>query len=128
MYSIDPWEPYPGRNQDWADRSYAEAVKTLKTVNSEIIRKRSVDAAKEFENGSLDFVYIDGRHEFDYAMMDLISWVPKIKPGGIISGHDYKHSRKEGVVQAVDAYVQGHAIYPWFITREGLPSFFWVQR
>ena len=128
LYCVDPWEPYNRRDERWARRKYKIAVNTLKPYNTEIVRKRSVDAAEEFENASLDFVYIDARHEFDFVMMDLIKWAPKVRSGGIISGHDYKHARRSGVVQAVDAYVKGHAIAPVFITYEALPSFFWVQR
>lgn len=55
-----------------------------------MVRDWSVDASKEFKDGELDFCYIDGDHTFEGVLLDLLAWVPKVKIGGIISGHDYK--------------------------------------
>lgn len=49
----------------------------------------SVEVAKEFEDGSLDLIYIDGDHSEAAVRLDFASWIPKVKPGGVISGHDY---------------------------------------
>lgn len=86
-----------------------------------------MEAVGDFKDESLDFVYIDGFHEFDAVMSDLIFWVPKVRPGGIIAGHDYYNFWRAGVVTAVDAYVKGHGIRDWYITHEATPSFFWVK-
>ena len=48
----------------------------------------SIKAAKEFEDGSLDFVYIDANHSYDAVKADILAWLPKVKKGGIIGGHD----------------------------------------
>ena len=70
--------------------SYNAAVERLSPYSDcTLIRKRSFDALKDFEIGSLDFVYIDGNHMYGYAAMDLMTWVNKVKKGGIIMGHDY---------------------------------------
>lgn len=53
-----------------------------------IIRSTSKDAATLIENESLDFVYIDGDHSADAVYQDLVNYVPKVKKGGIVSGHD----------------------------------------
>lgn len=63
-----------------------EAVKDVVTI----IRKASVQAAKQFKNASLDFVFIDGSHDTDSVCADIDAWIPKVKAGGIIAGHDYK--------------------------------------
>lgn len=49
----------------------------------------SVEAAKKFKNESLDFVFIDGNHDFQDVCDDIDAWLPKVKKGGIIAGHDY---------------------------------------
>ena len=65
------------------------------------IRNTSVDAAKLYENNSLDFVFIDADHSYESVREDIDAWLPKIKKGGIISGHDYSE-HWPGVVKAVD--------------------------
>lgn len=49
----------------------------------------SVDAATLFEDRSVDFVFIDGAHDYDNVRADICAWLPKVKPGGVLSGHDY---------------------------------------
>ena len=66
-----------------------------------VIRKPSTEAAKTFEDGSLDFVFIDACHEYQDVKDDIESWIDKIKPGGVIAGHDYLHP---DVKQAVDEF------------------------
>ena len=86
------------------------------------------DASRYVDDGSLDFVYIDGGHDFDNVMLDLILWSPKVRSGGVVSGHDYYRFRAAGVAPAVDVYTQQHRITQWFLTDERTPSFFWVQK
>ena len=38
---------------------------------------------------SLDFVYIDARHDYDGCLEDIVAWYPKLKKGGLIAGHDF---------------------------------------
>jgi hypothetical protein len=88
-----------------------------------------MDAVRDIELESLDFVYIDGNHSFDYVMQDLIEWSKRVRRGGIVSGHDYYHFRNAGVVEAVDVYTHCHGIKEWFLTNEQKSkSFFWVKR
>jgi predicted O-methyltransferase YrrM len=49
----------------------------------------SAEAATMFENGSLDFVYLDADHSFESAWQDLSVWYPKVRIGGILAGHDF---------------------------------------
>jgi hypothetical protein len=86
-----------------------------------------MNAVRDFSYGELDFVYIDGHHGFDYVMQDLIEWSKVVRPGGIVSGHDYYRFRWAGVVPAVDAYTHAHQIHEWFITDEKETTFFWAR-
>ena len=63
----------------------------------------SVSAALTFPNDSLDFVFIDADHAYESVKKDLEVWYNKIKPLGIIGGHDYNNP---GVKMAVDEFCQ----------------------
>ena len=52
------------------------------------MRMPSVDAAATFADGSLDFVFIDADHSYEAAKADIAAWRSKVKPGGILCGHD----------------------------------------
>lgn len=74
-------------------------------------RMKSVDASKMYKDESLDFVFIDACHEYDCVRDDISSWLPKVKKGGVIAGHDY-YSGKEfpGVNKAVDEHFSSNTI------------------
>ncbi len=60
--------------------------------------KDSWDAAADFEDASLDAVFIDANHSVEAVRKDIAAWLPKIKPGGMLCGHDIDES---GVAAAV---------------------------
>ena len=111
---IDPWETYMNRRfgKNRQEKYYLKAVKNLSLLNVEIIRRRSLDVIDRFEDESLDFVHIDGNHEFDYCCPDIIYWSKKLKVGGIMAVHDYCTFHWNGVMKAVDAYTHCHHIDP----------------
>lgn len=95
------------------ERIFALAKKKLAVYNTELIRQSSVEAAKDVADDSLDFVFIDADHNYKSVRNDILAWVPKVKSGGIVSGHDYyvfPYSRNRGVIDAVDEYVSKHNI------------------
>ncbi len=53
------------------------------------LKMTSLEGAKKFKDNSLDFVFIDASHEYEDVRDDILAWYPKVKPGGIIAGHDY---------------------------------------
>ena len=69
-----------------------------------ILRMDSVRAAGLFEDGSLDFVFIDADHSYEGCSADIKAWLPKVRAGGFISGHDYDNPAFPawGVKRAVD--------------------------
>jgi hypothetical protein len=138
LYGVDPWQAYPAYgekySQAYADECRAEAVGRLAPFGVTLIRKMSLDAAADFADGSLDFVYIDGNHAYDFVKADIAAWAPKVRAGGVVSGHDYCHPRAVGrrqffgVVQAVNEYVAANKIDPWFIFRgKGCSGWLWVK-
>jgi hypothetical protein len=112
LLCVDAWRAYPDNSQDGTqeqlDRCLRITVDRLKAYDVQIIKKWSLDAVREVRDESLDFVYIDCNHKFDYVMEDIIAWGRKVKRGGIISGHDYWNIKDFGVVSAVDTYVKVH--------------------
>lgn len=129
LYSIDPYIKYWRRSQRVCDQQHRRAVKRLgKWESCTLIRKTGVEAAKDFEDGSLDFVYIDADHRFDAVMVDIITWAPKVRKGGILAGHDFFPMYQGGVMDAVYAYTRAHRIMEWYVTAEKEASWFWVVK
>ncbi len=67
-----------------------------------VIRKPSVEAARMFVGDSVRFVFIDANHSHSAVLSDIQAWWYKIRPGGILAGHDYGVSLWPGVKKAVD--------------------------
>ena len=93
-----------------------------------IIRKSSADAAREIEDNFLDLVFIDADHSYEGCKTDIEVYYDKVKPGGIISGHDYNHQGwKFGpmVKKAVDEFIAQKSLvlelgedYTWFAVKQ----------
>ena len=106
IYTVDPFK-WPsdtfiadGYNSDTVLSYLAERLKKRKNI--EHIRKTSAEASKMFNDDSLDVVYIDGDHEYESVKEDILLWLPKVKSGGLICGHDYnEHPQHAGVIRAV---------------------------
>jgi hypothetical protein len=141
LYSIDPWKSYRGYrdhvSQSKLDGFYEETKRRLAPYNCTIIRKFSMDALKGFENDSLDFVFVDGNHSFVYCAEDVHWWLQKVRPGGIISGHDYKNYRKPNlmhVIPVINGYTESYDIRPWFVLsgtdvgdKDVSKTWFWIK-
>lgn len=143
LYAIDPWAAYPGyrlnKTQTLVDAYYSEAKTRLAPYNCTLVRKFSLDAVRDFSDQSLDFVYVDGNHNFQNCTNDIAQWTKKIKFGGVIAGHDYvEHKKPTGmhVFEVVNAYTTAYGISPWFVlgtkaiiasqVRDKVRSFMWV--
>jgi hypothetical protein len=53
----------------------------------------SIEASKDFEDDSIDFIHFDGSHDFTYVKDEIFGWIPKLKENSIIAGHDYPSLR-----------------------------------
>jgi hypothetical protein len=122
LTGVDAWTPYPDytsyRRPDKFHTAEADARQRLASFNCTLLKGFSLDVARTIPDASLDFVYIDANHTFDACIQDLIVWSAKVKPGGIVSGHDYfapKRTWGFRVIEAVNAYTLAHDIDPWFL-------------
>jgi len=128
LYCVDPWVSYRNMPSERGnEKCFRIATADLAPFDTTILRKTSKDALEDVPDGSLDFVYIDGLHDFDNVMFDIIGWGRKVRRGGIVSGHDFFYWHGIGVVYAVEAYVRAHNIQQWFITKEFPNSWFFVK-
>ena len=150
LYSVDSWQlsSYEKLEQEIAlnapqsyfDTKYREAVQRLKPYNCTIVKKDSMPALADFADNSLDFVYIDANHDFVNFTNDLHYWLKKVRPGGIMSGHDYvyySYKKFNHVKRALIPYARCYRMIPLFIvgagtydegfTRDKYRSFFWVK-
>lgn len=141
LYGVDVWDLYEGYNEytDRIHKYYLEAQDKMKPYpNYHFIKKFSMDAVKDFEDGSLDFVYIDGAHDFKNAADDICEWSKKVKrDGGIVYGHDYKRRHQRWIVDVkdvVDAYTYDKRVRPLFtlnthnLRHEGGLSWMFVRQ
>jgi len=145
MYGIDPWQAYVNYNefagirkgmskfqnrQDFLlEHTQRYLADHIKSGQCELVRKTSMDAIKDFEDESLDFVYIDGHHGFRYVAEDLVEWSQKVKKGGIVAGHDYalnsKGARDPYVLQVkyvLHAYVEAFGVENFYVLGRKHPE------
>lgn len=134
LHSIDAWTAYSGYrdhvDQNKMNQLLADARENLAKYSGRnvLLKLFSVEASKGFNDGSLDFVYIDGNHEYAQTVADISAWDRKVRVGGIVAGHDYIRRRHNGylmhVMEAVGGWVEAYQIAPLLILgrKEKLPG------
>jgi glycosyltransferase involved in cell wall biosynthesis len=105
FYCIDTWEgSIEHKNANMVPKTlyniFLENMRPLEKYYRSI-RSKSIEAAQIFEDKSLDFIFIDASHEYEDVRDDIIAWLPKLKEGGVIAGHDYITNDFPGVKKAV---------------------------
>jgi predicted O-methyltransferase YrrM len=134
IYLIDPYEEYSdykksevGRTQKNLSTEEKSAHDLLAAYKDKItwIRKYSDDAVTIVPN-EIDFIYIDGNHEYDYVKRDIENYFPKLKEGGIIAGHDVSHHLfSPGIFRALMETFGKLNLYPfisrtdWYVVKHG---------
>ncbi len=112
-YSVDYWDGWfrkerkKARQRDVVgqQRRYEKAQQKFARYGdrAKLVRAPSLEVAAEVADASLDFIFIDGDHRYDAVAGDIKAWLPKMKLGGLFTGHDYDHPEDTwGVTQAVD--------------------------
>jgi len=140
LYLVEPYKDYESGNRRYGaanhDKFKRMTLKRLRGKDIVLLEMFSEDAARKVPDDSLDFVYIDGMHLYDFVMQDIILWSRKVREGGIISGHDYdRNSSVVQVMHAINDYVRVHNIDPLYLTDtraykvkgDKTTSWFWVN-
>jgi hypothetical protein len=97
LYMVDVWRGLNDNEyQDGSNHSIHKDAFELTMLNIDgfedratMIRTKSTQGADLFQDNSLDFVYIDANHAYDYVVEDIKTWYPKVKKGSYLLGHDY---------------------------------------
>jgi predicted O-methyltransferase YrrM len=116
---IDPYDRFleEGKSSDegWYDFRGDPMEKRYKYIKhhlkpfgdrATLIRKTSAEAVGFFDDKSVDCVFVDGDHRYEFVKEDIINWRPKVAPGGWLTGHDIDWpSTKRAVDECVDGYI-----------------------
>ncbi len=111
-----PWSPY-GATPPAQGGFFGACLREMQIhaadmlADTRIVRWDTADAASLFADSTIDFLFVDAGHDYGEALADLLAWVPKVKAGGIIAGHDYSAGQFPGVVQAVHEVFGEHNVY-----------------
>ena len=98
VYAVDGWglavdennyDGIPKERLEKAEKIFRQKMSSYNNV--EIIKSISANAHQIFGNGKYDLIYIDGDHKEQAVYEDIKYWLPKVKKGGFISGHDYSN-------------------------------------
>jgi len=121
---IDSWDNedfkryWNSQEEGLGDGVYKNFVRNISPVRDRInvIKGNSWETANLYKDNSLDFVFIDADHEYDSVYKDINAWLPKVKKGGLLSGHDYYFDGAYwvGVRDACDQiFGKGNYSDPW---------------
>jgi len=110
VFAVDLWEDTPAFKDN---PELMEDVKILSSLYNEQLTKTntrhlisdikqdSAEAAHVFQDDSVDFVFLDANHDHDWVKRDILAWLPKVRKGGIIAGHDATRPEVERVLKNV---------------------------
>jgi hypothetical protein len=122
---VDAWAPFLGADgrkiYHSAVPAYVECQKRMTPCNVTYVREWSPGAASLFADRSLDFLYLDADHRLPAVMADLAAWHPKVRPGGVMAGHDYDQpcNRHNHVALAMQAWTSAYHIR-WYVLGDAL--------
>lgn len=107
FFCVDTWqgsEEHKNYNIVKEDKLYSQFLKNIELVKDVItpVKMTSIDAAKQFSDNSLDFVFLDAAHDYNNVKNDILTWYPKVKVDGLLAGHDLPW---EGVQHAVNNFL-----------------------
>lgn len=133
LYLVDPWRELPdapcGISDAQHEAYYQETLTRLTGVEERatILRMLSVEAAQRVPDGSLDFCYIDANHRYEGISVDLPTWWPKVRPGGILAGHDFLEPSL-GVNRAVKEFAAQQGLSIHLVIEHQRDASFWLEK
>lgn len=139
LHLIDAWRHLDGYQDicNLSDEGHAIAYEQcLESLSRhvgryEIHQQLSADAAECFADESLDFVYLDANHSHESSGHDIRVWWPKVRPGGVLCGHDFLDGQLEqgdfGVRSAVCDFEIAEKIVVAVTLEEHWPSWYVIK-
>lgn len=120
VFGVDQWvgdEDY----ERFLSGMRQHAPRELAWMGLSVVRGKSVDEARRFLDASIAFVFLDADHSYEAVKADIAAWRPKVKPGGVLAGHDFSTTDWPGVVRGVEEMLGpqiaiGSARYCWGVT------------
>ena len=109
LICVDPYLSYEAHEEARTSQNLSEAESIAQMRLAEfktrvsLQKTTSVEAAPTVEDNSLDFVYIDALHTYEAVLSDLNAWYPKVRKGGLVTGHDVSW---DGVREAVEQFMK----------------------
>ena len=106
LYAVDTFLGDEGMRQRHRDEILQGAIYNEFLGNTSeypfvhVLRLDSVRASRTVEDRSIDWVFIDAEHTYEQVSADITAWFPKLRPGGIISGHDFGRFEVRRAVRA----------------------------
>ena len=117
IHIVDTWLGSGEHTVGMTDGLYEKFISNMAPLNGhyQAHRMTTDEAVPLFEDGSLDGVFIDADHTYEAVKRDIANWMPKVRKGGILAGHDYIHTWP-GVIQAVNESISGFSTMEqcWF--------------
>jgi predicted O-methyltransferase YrrM len=124
LFCIDPFDDAyykstPGLSDSLKKYNiFEEFKKRMAPHPHTVMRTTSALAVKEFQDGTVDLLFIDADHSYEAVANDIAIWRPKMRSGGIMCGHDYSE-QYPGVKMAVNemlSNVQNPVDRMWSVT------------
>lgn len=91
---------YAQEKLDAMHKTFAASVADKPFVK--LYREYTFEAVKRFPDNWFDFVYVDADHSYEGCLRDLTDWWPKVKPGGVLAGDDYRRLLAPNTLSKID--------------------------
>jgi len=133
LYLVDPWKELStapcGITDEQHEKFYQDCLSNVRGCEDRttILRMTSVEAAEVIPDGALDFCYIDANHRYEGISVDLPTWWPKVRAGGVLAGHDYL-ALGLGVNQAVTEFAAAHSLKVHLVVDHVQDASFWIEK
>jgi len=121
LVGVDPYVRYKKFVKSLHNQNGVVARANLKKVERDMLNRMQIfkgrfdhmrcfsdEASYVFRDKFFDFIFIDGNHNYHYVKKDIKCWLPKVKSGGILAGHDYIDRPKYGIIKAVKELLPDH--------------------
>jgi len=137
LYLIDPWEgniPSGDKNGNnivsinGPEYFVQHIIPEFYFLNNVKVINSYSSFLQLFPDEYLDWVYVDGDHQYESVQFDLEVSYPKVKQGGVIMGHDYTDRMFPSVVRAVNEFCQKYNLEIEYITEDGCPTYYITKK